>query len=87
MYPANIKQVKTAQCSFLLFSTDLCIIFFLYNAYMLLFVEMLRNRNIKLEVPVLKTQSYIYYLCINQEIKGLPPVINIPGALETQAKH
>lgn len=28
MYPANIKQVKTAQCSFLLFSTDLCIIFF-----------------------------------------------------------
>lgn len=45
---------------------------------MLLFVEMLRNR---------KTQPDTYYLCIYQEIKGLPPVINIPGALETQAKH
>lgn len=54
---------------------------------MLLFVEMLRNRKTKLEVSIWKTRSYIYDFYINQEIKGLPPVTNIPGALETQAKH
>lgn len=40
-------------------------------------------RNVKKQ----KSQCYIHYFSINQERKGLPPVINIPGALETQAKH
>lgn len=42
---------------------------------------------IKPLISVLKTKCYIYHFFINWEIKGLPPVINIPGALGTQAKH